>query len=102
MILTVLGRLWVYCSNLPQGFSTFTEGGLSPKYISSLMPGKFKPSVPFLGDCGSEKNFPEGLPSDGHVVRDRNVWHSSFVTYVVRGRSDTCLGSRSRASERST
>jgi len=27
MILTVQGRLWVYCSNLPQGFSTFTEGG---------------------------------------------------------------------------
>src|SRR3712207_9410380 len=21
------GRLWVYCSNPPQGFSTFTEGG---------------------------------------------------------------------------
>src|SRR5919112_2947533 len=43
MILTVLGRLWVYCSNLPQGFSTLTEGGLSPKYISSLMRGQFKP-----------------------------------------------------------
>src|ERR687893_154660 len=43
MILTVLGRLWVYCSNLPQGFSTRTEGGLSPKYISSLMRGQCKP-----------------------------------------------------------
>ena len=27
MILTVLGRLCVYCSNLPQGLSTFIEGG---------------------------------------------------------------------------
>src|SRR4028118_946005 len=43
MILTVLGRLWVYCSNLPQGFSTRTEGGPSPKYISSLMRGQCKP-----------------------------------------------------------
>jgi hypothetical protein len=26
-IFTVQGRSWVYCSNLPQGFSTFREGG---------------------------------------------------------------------------
>src|SRR3712207_4547200 len=31
MILTVQGRLWVYCSNPPQGFSTFTEGGRRSK-----------------------------------------------------------------------
>ena len=59
MILTVEGRLWVYCSNLPQGFSTFTEGGLfSKKYVSSLMLGQFKLSVPFLGDIVSSRTLP--------------------------------------------
>jgi hypothetical protein len=43
--------LWVYCSKRPQGFSTFTEGGLLlSKYASSFMPGQFKLSIPLLGD----------------------------------------------------
>jgi hypothetical protein len=50
MIFTVQGTLWAYCSNLPQGFSTFTEGGLlSAKRLSSPMTGQFKPFVPFMG-----------------------------------------------------
>jgi hypothetical protein len=39
MILTVHGRLCVYCSNLPQGFSTFTEGGLWSKRDSLYLDG---------------------------------------------------------------
>src|SRR5918995_2210851 len=81
MILTVLGRLWVYCSNLPQGFSTLTEGGLSPKYISSLMRGQFKPmAISFhqsdinysstVGHrcCGTERGiwaFAQSFPAPG-------------------------------------
>src|ERR687894_836294 len=51
MTLTVQGTLCAYCSNLPQGFSTFREGGLllSTKRVSSSMLGQFKPFVPFMG-----------------------------------------------------
>src|SRR5215210_2187885 len=38
MILTVQGRLWVYCSNLPQGFSSFNAQGMR-WIIGSFLPG---------------------------------------------------------------
>ena len=39
----------MYCSNLPHGFSTLREGGLSSKNVSSFMPEQFKLSMILLG-----------------------------------------------------
>jgi hypothetical protein len=48
----VLGRLWVYCSKWPQGFSTFTEGGRWSKLnpLEVPMRRKFRPSAPACAD----------------------------------------------------
>jgi hypothetical protein len=76
MILTVQGTLWAYCSNLPQGLSTFTEGGLSPKYISSPISGQFKPSVRFLGDYASK-------PARFDLARPLLTRHTALRTSVL-------------------
>src|SRR5918998_4108849 len=76
MILTVQGTLWAYCSNLPQGLSTFTEGGLSPKYISSPISGQFKPSVRFWGDYASK-------PARFDLAQPLLTRHTALRTSVV-------------------
>ena len=81
MTLTVQGTLWAYCSNLPQGFSIFTEGGLlSAKRLSSPMTGQFKPFVPFMG--GRERS-----PGSPGLCRGRH--HGQMCCRVLRAPTTT-------------
>jgi hypothetical protein len=113
MIFTVQGTLWAYCSNLPQGFSTFTEGGLlSAKRLSSPMTGQFKPFVPFMGG----RNGPPALGARagaatmvrcavGFFGRRQLLFADGYCSPTANGyfrRRDAYQGLRSRGLTRST
>src|SRR3712207_3372063 len=67
MILTVQGRLWVYCSNPPQGFSTFTEGGQRSKLNPLQRSGR----------GGSLDHQPP-------LVERRRLWQSNTVLPIYK------------------